>query len=64
MPYPKSPCKDCENRHILCHSECDSYKEFRVAVDDISSKKREAIERDVRSRSKAHGRARFFKQKI
>lgn len=23
-----SPCKDCTNRHIGCHSECDIYNAF------------------------------------
>lgn len=64
MPYPKSPCKDCEKRHIGCHSECDSYKEFRSAVDEFSGMKREATERDLRCRSKAHSKVRYFKQKV
>jgi hypothetical protein len=24
----KSPCKDCPDRHLHCHSECDRYKTF------------------------------------
>jgi len=23
-----SPCKDCQNRHPHCHSECDPYKAY------------------------------------
>ena len=23
------PCKDCADRHIGCHSECDGYKEWK-----------------------------------
>lgn len=23
-----APCKDCKNRHIGCHSECNEYKAF------------------------------------
>ena len=23
------PCKDCTERHIRCHSECERYKEFK-----------------------------------
>lgn len=23
-----SPCKDCDNRHIGCHSECEIYTAF------------------------------------
>jgi len=29
----QSPCKDCQSRHILCHSECEKYIEFRTARD-------------------------------
>lgn len=24
----KAPCKDCEKRHLGCHSDCKDYKEF------------------------------------
>lgn len=24
-----APCKDCSERHIGCHSECEKYKSFR-----------------------------------
>ena len=24
-----SPCKDCEERHVGCHSECEKYIEFK-----------------------------------
>lgn len=64
MPYPKAPCKNCEERHIGCHSECSSYKEFRSSVDELRAKKREEAERNLRSRSKAHSRAKYYKQKV
>jgi len=22
------PCKDCQNRHMGCHSECEAYNQF------------------------------------
>jgi hypothetical protein len=25
-----SPCRTCENRHKLCHSECELYKQYRI----------------------------------
>ena len=27
----KSPCKDCADRHSLCHAECDKYKRYSEA---------------------------------
>ena len=26
---PTAPCKDCEDRHSGCHSECEKYKAFK-----------------------------------
>jgi hypothetical protein len=25
---PNAPCKDCKERHVGCHAECERYKEF------------------------------------
>lgn len=25
-----APCKDCEKRHINCHSECPEYKLWKI----------------------------------
>lgn len=27
-----SPCKDCSERHIKCHSECEKYAKYKVEV--------------------------------
>lgn len=27
------PCKDCPDRHPLCHSDCERYKAYREDVD-------------------------------
>ena len=37
----KAPCKDCSERSVMCHSECEKYlafKEFRkkVSADKIT----------------------------
>jgi hypothetical protein len=24
----KAPCKNCEDRHKLCHSHCEAYQEY------------------------------------
>ena len=29
-----SPCKDCSDRHIGCHAECDKYKAFKKALNN------------------------------
>ncbi len=25
----KAPCKDCENRKVLCHESCQKYKSYK-----------------------------------
>lgn len=30
---PQSPCKDCPDRELGCHSKCQKYIDFRKAVD-------------------------------
>lgn len=27
-------CKDCPDRHLHCHSECDRYKDYRTRKDE------------------------------
>lgn len=29
-------CKDCQDRHVGCHSNCESYKEY---LDDLKQRK-------------------------
>lgn len=33
--YP--PCKDCEDRHKLCWSECDKYKTWKAEHDEAKA---------------------------
>jgi len=33
-----APCKDCEKRHVGCHSDCNNYKKFREYMDDKNDK--------------------------
>lgn len=40
-----SPCKDCEERHELCHSTCEKYKQY--------SANRKALNKWQRDLSKA-----------
>lgn len=37
-----SPCKDCENRHHNCHSQCEDYKAYRDKIDKAFAEKRAA----------------------
>lgn len=29
-----SPCKGCTDRHDLCHSTCEKYREYKRVMDD------------------------------
>lgn len=43
----KVPCKDCTDRHLGCHSECEKYKAFdaeRKKISDIRLKMKEEDE--------------------
>ena len=31
MSKPIAPCKNCEDRHLGCHSTCQLYVDFEVA---------------------------------
>ena len=31
----KTPCKNCENRFVGCHNECNKYKEYRKEIEKI-----------------------------
>lgn len=37
------PCKDCTERHLHCHGECDKYKAFVEWNEERLAKKREAV---------------------
>ena len=32
----ETPCKDCQDRYVSCHSSCDQYKQWKA---DLSSEK-------------------------
>jgi len=34
------PCKNCEDRHKLCHSTCEKYRTYRERLDAIAKKRR------------------------
>lgn len=35
-----NPCKDCEFRRLLCHSECEAYKAWRKEYETGKEKAR------------------------
>lgn len=61
-----APCKDCIDRHMNCHSECNKYKEWkqeldvvkeqvlvkRIAEAEAAKRRNEAIARMRKSRVK------------
>lgn len=44
-----SPCKDCEEREVGCHSTCEKYIEYK----EIHEKETEAIKRERQKESEA-----------
>lgn len=32
------PCKDCPDRHLACHDNCDKYKEWKDYLTDTKTK--------------------------
>ncbi len=41
-----SPCKDCEERHTLCWSECERYKAMKNEYEALKAYRRDGV--DVR----------------
>ena len=37
----KSPCFNCPNRAMSCHSKCESYIDYRARIDELNSRKAE-----------------------
>lgn len=35
MTYPRTCCKNCENRHLYCHCDCDEYKAYKIELSEI-----------------------------
>ena len=44
-----APCKDCRNRHMGCHSVCDSYAEWVEYRKELKEKNNIENETSVRS---------------
>ena len=39
----KVPCKDCENRHTGCHSECALYQAYHAEREAVSKERLDRI---------------------
>ena len=68
----KSACKDCTERHIGCHAECQKYAEEKRRREEARSKRREGadaegilvggyIKRARQCRSRTKNRIRRFR---
>ena len=40
-------CKDCQNRHLNCHSSCELYLEQRKELEVYKDKKSKEIEAEI-----------------
>ena len=45
-PNINCPCKDCTDRHIACHCECEKYKEFKENREQINQEIRKKAEQE------------------
>ena len=45
---PKSPCYNCTERILGCHSECDLYLTFRRALDDYNRLVKDVADAEAR----------------
>lgn len=43
-----SPCMNCENRKMGCHSTCDKYKEFKITIETEKAKIRNAYDTEIK----------------
>jgi hypothetical protein len=41
-----SPCYQCAERHELCHSDCERYKEYQILLKEQNEQSRQYIELD------------------
>lgn len=43
----KTPCKNCDERDVTCHTKCKKYIKYRQEVDRARQQKKETIEREL-----------------
>lgn len=37
---PSTPCKECQERFVGCHSTCEKYAQMRREIDELNAKKK------------------------
>lgn len=42
-----APCKDCVDRHEVCWSECEKYKQWKMMLDEVNRRRREYREKSL-----------------
>ena len=42
-----APCKDCANRKVGCHSECEKYTSYKDAIYERNVVTRKALNKEV-----------------
>lgn len=40
MRLINSPCKDCTERHVGCHAECEKYRKAKEETEEAKEKQR------------------------
>lgn len=38
---PSSPCKDCPDRYVGCHSKCNKYIDYKLKLEKYKEEQRE-----------------------
>lgn len=46
LPKKRTPCADCADRKEACHSTCERYKEYSVAIAEMRESRRLGRETD------------------
>lgn len=46
FPPANAPCKDCQDRHIGCHCECEKYKTFTEEYGQMTKDIRRKYEKE------------------
>ena len=47
MNVSNAPCKDCENRSVLCHAQYEKYNEWVKTRQDINQRRRTGMDADA-----------------
>lgn len=42
----KVPCKDCDKRHLGCHSTCEDYKLYKSEVNKVNDTRNKYLNND------------------